>query len=110
MGIDMSTRRTTSTSHQPLLTAREIAVQLRVSIGQVYRLARTKRIPAYHLGNAVRFNLSEILVATITTPPPVHVPKTAAQRLAIVRLQNLARRRPVRSSKASEMAAIGKQV
>lgn len=76
-----------------LLTADETARVLQVSVGQVYRLARTNRIPAHHLGASVRFNLEDVLASTASVPTPTRFPKTAAHRLALVRLQTRARRR-----------------
>lgn len=42
---------------QPLLTADEVAAQLRLSTPQVYQLARTKRLASIRFGaRAVRFH------------------------------------------------------
>lgn len=90
MVTDMLTRTSASVSHQSLLTAAELAPQLRLSVGQVYRLARTKQIPSHRVGSAVRFNIEDVLSVTVRTP--VLTSNTAAHRLALVRLQHLARR------------------
>lgn len=70
-----------------LKTAAELAPLLKVSVGQVYRLARANRIPAHHFGHAVRFNVDEVLAATVTTPAPSRTPRTvnvlALQRTAL---------------------------
>lgn len=65
-----------------LITAEELAPQLKISVGQVYRLARSRQIPAYHLGKAVRFNLQEVMTATATPPPRTTVYKRLDWRTA----------------------------
>lgn len=62
-----------------LITAEELAPQLRLSVGQVYRLAREKQIPSHRLGNAVRFNLEAVLAATIEERKPLRVLSPAAR-------------------------------
>ena len=49
-----------------LLTAEELALAIRMSVGSIYKMVRSKRIPYYRAeGNfrGVRFELSEVLAA-----------------------------------------------
>ena len=43
-----------------ILTIKEVADYLKVNERTIYRLAASKRIPAFKVGNAWRFRLSEI--------------------------------------------------
>lgn len=44
-----------------MLVAREVAPILRVSVWQVYVMARTGQLPVLHVGRAVRFPEAELL-------------------------------------------------
>lgn len=44
-----------------LLTAKELAVELRCSVDHVYRLARDNRIPTYRVGRTHRFDLQAVM-------------------------------------------------
>jgi excisionase family DNA binding protein len=92
MVTDMLTRTGTSVLLQPLLTAKALAPHLNISVGQVYRLARTKQIPSHHLGAAVRFNLEEVLAATATTQAKTPAPTRVPSHRSITRLQAMAKR------------------
>lgn len=51
------------TTTNDLLTAKELADELRCSLDHVYRLARDGRIPSYRVGRTHRFNLAEVMKA-----------------------------------------------
>lgn len=60
-----------------LITASELAPLIKIWIGHVCRLARTKA--CHHLGEAVRFNAAEVVSATLTASRYVRPTKTAAK-------------------------------
>ncbi len=47
-----------------LLTARELAAELRVNTDEVYRNAAAGKIPSYKIGKSRRFDLREVLAAS----------------------------------------------
>jgi len=52
---------TTTTTHEPLLTTREVAALLGLSPATVLRRWRSGELPGYRLGtNVLRFNTSEL--------------------------------------------------
>lgn len=49
-----------ATATLPLLTAEEVAAQLRLGLSTVYGLARSGELPSMRLGGAVRFHPDDL--------------------------------------------------
>lgn len=52
----------------PLLTAKELAAELRVNVKDLYRKALAGEIPSYKFGKSRRFKLDEVLAASRDLP------------------------------------------
>jgi excisionase family DNA binding protein len=53
-------------NHGPLITAKDLAMHLGMSVGTIYRLAQDGRIPSYHAGqklHGIRFDVEEVRAA-----------------------------------------------
>lgn len=61
-----------------MLTATELAAELRVSVETVRRLARSGRVPATRLGRRYRFDRARVLEALATTHQPAATTAPAA--------------------------------
>lgn len=55
----------------PLLTAKELAAELRMHACDVYRKAAAGELPSYKVGKSRRFDLREVLAAIRDVPVPV---------------------------------------
>lgn len=64
----------------PLLTAKELALELHVNEKDVYRKAQSGELPSYKIGKSRRFDLAEVLRAVRDHVPSPRVVREVGRR------------------------------